>query len=154
VECYCIPVSLPFPLFLLPSPFLSSHCSPHNFHRHLDPLPSAYSLLGVASFGSPCNPANVLGANSYSQIDYTLRCMFPKYSDWNIQYTPRGLFKLRMKQTFQLLVLLIPIIGAYSIGEDFPGGLSALLETIRKNVKLGLLTLVGGLQRGANWLGA
>jgi len=80
--------------------------------------------------------------------------MFPKYSDWNIQYTPRGLFKLRMKQTFQLLVLLITIIGAYSIREDFPGGLSALIETIRKNVKLGLLTLVGGLQRGANWVGA
>jgi hypothetical protein len=38
-----------------------------------------------------------------SQIDFTLRCMFPRYSDWDVSYTRKGLIKYRVLRTLKYL---------------------------------------------------
>lgn len=48
----------------------------------------------------------------YTQIWFTLRCMFPKYSDWNLTYTRRGLVKLYLQRGLRVLALLVLLVGA------------------------------------------
>ncbi|KAF2761812.1 FAD/NAD(P)-binding domain-containing protein [Pseudovirgaria hyperparasitica] len=41
----------------------------------------------------------------WSQIRFTYRCMFPRWRDWNIKYTTKGLWKLRLQAIFRLLAI-------------------------------------------------
>ncbi|KAF2200337.1 monooxygenase [Delitschia confertaspora ATCC 74209] len=49
----------------------------------------------------------------YTQIDFWRRCMFPKWNDWNIAYTKKGLAKKRVGSALRLLSLSILIVVAY-----------------------------------------
>lgn len=51
----------------------------------------------------------------FSQIDYTLRCMFPKWSDWNVTYTRKGQWKHRARQILGPVMLLAAFVGLYWI---------------------------------------
>lgn len=42
----------------------------------------------------------------YSQIDYGLRCMFPKWNDWDLKYTRKGLAKKRAWRTVRYISLI------------------------------------------------
>ena len=78
--------------------------------------------------------------------------MFPKWSDWNIQYTTKGLIKHRIKQTLRVITLLAGIVGLFYIRKDAPGGLRAFNSSARQTVKLGLLRLVGLVEKGVGML--
>lgn len=78
--------------------------------------------------------------------------MFPKWSDWNIQYTTKGLVKQRIKQTLQVVTLLASIVGLYYIRNDVRGGLRALDSSMRQMVKSGLLRLLGWVEKGVRML--
>ena len=78
--------------------------------------------------------------------------MFPKWSDWNIQYTTKGLIKQRIRQTLRVLALLAGIVGLYHIRKDVRGGLKAFDSLIKQKVKFGLLGLLGWVQKGVRML--
>ena len=48
----------------------------------------------------------------WSQVHFTYRCMFPKWSDWTYNYTPKGLWKQR---TTRVMRLLLTVATIYSI---------------------------------------
>ena len=58
--------------------------------------------------------ANII-VKRYSQIWFTFRCMFPRWNDWNIQYTRKGKIKKMSKQIFGLVVVVAIIIVTYQI---------------------------------------
>ena len=82
---------------------------------------------------------------SKSQIDYSLRCMFPKWSDWNIQYTSKGLRKLQIQQTLKIIGLTLAIYVAYAIRHDFRGGLRAFRKTAMTYVRMTIHRALGRL---------
>jgi hypothetical protein len=49
----------------------------------------------------------------YSQLDFYRRCVFPKWSDWNIAYTKKGTAKLRTQRTTRALLAVLSVVGAY-----------------------------------------
>lgn len=49
----------------------------------------------------------------YTQIDFWRRCMFPTWSHWNINYTSKGLAKIRKTRLFRLLAFILAIGGAH-----------------------------------------
>lgn len=55
-----------------------------------------------------------------SQIDFTLRCMFPRWSDWNVKYTAKGLLSKRRGQLRNLLGGGLFILGCLAISKDTP----------------------------------
>lgn len=68
--------------------------------------------------------------------------MFPRWSDWNIQYSSKGLIKQRIKQTVWTLLLAVGIMGGYYIRKDVRGGLILFHSLIRQNMKFGLLSFL------------
>ena len=98
VECYCISVSVVSDL--MHNTAVSTLCQ--NCMRATHRL-SKYHLLGSL----------LMNFYSRSQIDYSIRCMFPKWSDWNISYTTKGLWKQRIKRILTLAVFAATIVGAY-----------------------------------------
>ena len=78
--------------------------------------------------------------------------MFPKWSDWNIQYTTKGLVKQRIKQTLQVVTLLASFVGLYYVRNDVRGGLRALDSSMKQMVKSGLLRLLGWVEKGVRML--
>jgi cation diffusion facilitator CzcD-associated flavoprotein CzcO len=48
-----------------------------------------------------------------TQIDYTLRCMFPRYSHWTATYTWKGLLIKNLRLTLRLFAALSAVFGAY-----------------------------------------
>ena len=89
---------------------------------------------------------------SYSQIDYSIRCMFPKWSDWNIQYTRKGLIKRRISQLVRTVALLTAILGAYYIRKDVRGGLRAMSAFVRQNIRIALFAVLDLAQKGVSML--
>lgn len=51
----------------------------------------------------------------YSQLDFWRRCVFPRWNDWNIQYTKKGLAKKRSRQATKTLALVLGIVGSYRL---------------------------------------
>lgn len=78
--------------------------------------------------------------------------MFPKWGDWNIQYTTKGLIKHRTWQTLRVFTLLASIVGLYRIRKDVRGGLRAFDSFVKQHVKFGLLRLLGWAERGVRAL--
>ena len=78
--------------------------------------------------------------------------MFPKWSDWQIQYTTKGLIKRRICRTMKLLALAALIVGAYYLRKDFQGGLKSLRTVIVQSTRLGLLRGLQVIQEATNHL--
>ncbi|KAF3047859.1 hypothetical protein E8E11_006020 [Didymella keratinophila] len=49
----------------------------------------------------------------YTQVDFWRRCAFPKYNDWNIAYTSKGISKIRRTRALRMLGVTLAIIGVY-----------------------------------------
>lgn len=47
----------------------------------------------------------------FTQIDFWRRCAFPKYNDWNIVYTSKGISKIRRTKTLRLLIVTLAVVG-------------------------------------------
>jgi hypothetical protein len=67
----------------------------------------------------------------YSQIWFWYRCQFPKWRDWNIRYTKKGLVKLILTQGLKAVVLagLIALIYVKSKQPNF--GVRRLRQQLR-----------------------
>lgn len=78
--------------------------------------------------------------------------MFPVWADWNIEYTTRGLFKLRLQKTFKIVAFITAIVGAYSIRKDVRGGLMAWRGLLGRYIRSGVLSVLGLVDRGASRL--
>jgi len=78
--------------------------------------------------------------------------MFPKWSDWNIEYTRKGLIKHRISQILKVIALAASIVGAYYIRKDVWGGLKMFQHVSRQYFKAGLMSLLELVQRGVNRL--
>ena len=103
----------------------------------------------LSTYALSCNTNR---PNSFSQIDYSIRCMFPKWSDWNIQYTTKGLLKHRISQVLKVIALAASILGAWYIRHDVSGGLMGILRLVRGYVKVGVLRLLMETQKVAQRL--
>ena len=112
--------------------------------------------LPIAFLASPSPTPLYLSAlthvnsTSFSQIDYSIRCMFPKWSDWNIQYTTKGLIKHRLAQTLKVIALVVSITGAFYIRRDVRRNLLDFLTLTRTYMELGVLK---ALMEGQRWVG-
>lgn len=49
----------------------------------------------------------------YSQVDFWRRCTFPKWDDWNIEYTDKGLWSIRRTRALRVLGLGLVVVGAW-----------------------------------------
>lgn len=81
----------------------------------------------------------------YTQIWFTILCMFPKYSDWNVKYTPKGLRKKRRNEAMRYLALLLVLGGIYrarKAGHTIAEGPTLLRGFLRTALRKG----VEGLQ--------
>lgn len=78
--------------------------------------------------------------------------MFPKWSDWNIKYTRKGLVKHKISQALRIVLLVAAIVGAYYIKKDIRGGLLALRTFSQQHIKSTLFSILGLVQRGIGML--
>ena len=49
----------------------------------------------------------------FTQIDFWRRCAFPRYNDWNIAYTSKGVSKIRRTRALRLLSATLAVVGVY-----------------------------------------
>lgn len=80
----------------------------------------------------------------YSQIWFTLLCMFPKYRDWDYKYTTIGLFKKRARATLKLVALTLAIIGTYRARQAGLGLLGLKEVTLIFRTMVARLLYAGG----------
>lgn len=52
---------------------------------------------------------------SYGQLDFWRRCTFPKWDDWNIAYTKKGIWNMRRTRAMRALAVLLAIVGAHRL---------------------------------------
>lgn len=85
-----------------------------------------------------------------SQIDFSLRCMFPKWSDWDIKYTRRGVIKARISKILKFLAFAATLVGIYWLqksGVGLPGITSSLSAYLRAGVSRLLLPVYRGIHQ-------
>lgn len=92
--------------------------------------------------------------NRYSQYKYTWDCMFPKWGDWDIQYTRQGLRRQRIKQMMKLVAFVSFIAGLFSVRKQPLTSLGGIPTAIKQTIKLALLAGTQRLGRGVDWLAA
>lgn len=70
--------------------------------------------------------------------------MFPKWKDWNLEYTPKGILRERLRKTLQYGLFVGAVVGAYQLkksggsfrdlsslwGQHFKNALATVLRTI------------------------
>jgi hypothetical protein len=70
----------------------------------------------------------------YSQVDFWRRCAFPKWDDWNITYTKKGIAKMRMRRAVRVLVVVLAVGGLWRLKlsglrvNDVKGSLRCVLQ--------------------------
>lgn len=80
----------------------------------------------------------------YTQIWFGLRCMFPTWRDWDIQYTRKGLVRRATSRTLRTLGLIAFIMSVVSIRRSADGrGVKAVIRETARSV---LLKSAGFLQ--------
>ena len=47
----------------------------------------------------------------YTQVDFWRRCMFPRWEDWNIEYTRKGRMKMWMRRVVRGLAVVLLVGG-------------------------------------------
>lgn len=82
-----------------------------------------------------------------SQIDFGLRCMFPKWKDWDIAYTAQGLRRRRLRQSLWYVLLAVALLGAYQVRVS-DGGLKSLAANAVQPIRFGILKVIGILHLG------
>jgi cation diffusion facilitator CzcD-associated flavoprotein CzcO len=71
----------------------------------------------------------------WSQVHFTLRCMFPRYGDWNAAYTRKGLIRRRMRVAALILGLVLAMAGViYTRTYATEGVLRSLRRVLRNGL--------------------
>jgi len=84
-------------------------------------------------------------AYPYTQIYFTLRCMFPKYSDWDVTYTSKGLAKRKVKSILKYLTYILAIGGLYRAKKN-GYKLKDILALIKGYLRAAMMVAAGSLQ--------
>ena len=77
--------------------------------------------------------------------------MFPKWQDWDFQYTRKGILKQRMRKVVGYATLAAAIIGAYKIRNDI-GAFSRLPDVLWHYIRYGMLGILRIVNRGVDEL--
>ncbi|KAF2869690.1 hypothetical protein BDV95DRAFT_608531 [Massariosphaeria phaeospora] len=90
----------------------------------------------------------------YSQIDFWRRCVFPKWNDWNVAYTKKGVRRQRRTRALRLLALALAIVGIRSFRRSGLGlaDVSAFLRQTL-NAIVGKVLQAGSLLKEKTWSG-
>lgn len=73
--------------------------------------------------------------------------MFPKWSDWNLHYTQKGLIKQRVKGGLLYTTFVAALIGAYYTRKH-GGNLRSFFANIRFLFRYGIVKVLGILSQG------
>ena len=87
---------------------------------------------------------------SFSQFDYSLRCIFPQWSHWDIRYTRKGLIKKRFRQALLCITFTASIVVLYQArqkGQSI-GSLCAAFRRQARGFLSGLLNIMASYIRG------
>ncbi|KAH8727489.1 hypothetical protein GQ44DRAFT_703298 [Phaeosphaeriaceae sp. PMI808] len=76
----------------------------------------------------------------YTQVDFWRRCTFPRWNDWNVAYTSKGLWNMRRTKLTRFTAFALVIIGGYRIRQS---GLSVgnVKEALQRMLQGSLVTL-------------
>ncbi|KAL8953076.1 MAG: hypothetical protein Q9222_001069 [Ikaeria aurantiellina] len=91
----------------------------------------------------------------YSQIDFTFRCMFPKWSDWDLHYTRKGMLKNQAKRAGNILLLLSVIYAAFVLLQgngSLQSQIRGVNHLLRRSLKQGLISTWGLVNRAITML--
>ncbi|KAI9827508.1 MAG: hypothetical protein M1832_004858 [Thelocarpon impressellum] len=83
----------------------------------------------------------------YSQIWFTLLCMFPRWRDWDIAYTRKGSMKMRNVQALRIVAFVIAIVGL-SRARKAGLGLTNAPQFLRMGIKQALSSVLETGVRG------
>ena len=90
----------------------------------------------------------MLSLSRRSQFDYTYRCLFPNYSDWNFELTPQGLLRQRLRKAISYATLASVILGTFWARR---GG-NSLVGVLQRFMKDGLRATLAAIGRGTGHL--
>lgn len=82
--------------------------------------------------------------NRYSQIDYSIRCMFPRWNHYHLRYTTKGLVKNWAWRSLRSALLVLVLMGTVWVRQEgvslraVPG---TLLQYGRQTIARGLIAL-------------
>ncbi|KAJ5047307.1 uncharacterized protein L3040_003136 [Drepanopeziza brunnea f. sp. 'multigermtubi'] len=72
----------------------------------------------------------------YTQIRFTLRCMFPTWSDWDIKYTRKAIFKKYAKRVLKAFIFLA-LLSGFSQQKQNGLGLKTYLRGVARSLIFG-----------------
>lgn len=75
----------------------------------------------------------------YTQIWFGLRCMFPNWNDWNIEYTRKGLIKRRVSQGLRYIAFILAFLWTYRARKS-PGGLRSIPSNVVQVLQIAMMT--------------
>jgi len=73
--------------------------------------------------------------------------MFPKWKDWNVTYTRKGLLKYRLRQALKYIAFAAAIVGMVRMRQS-GRSLVDLPSLLREYVRFGLLSILSTVNRG------
>lgn len=85
----------------------------------------------------------------FSQVDFWRRCTWVKWNDWNIEYTSKGLAKLRLRKLLKTLAFVLAIGGAWKLRSSGLG-VAELKELARGVVQSSLAKAMQTMNRIQN----
>ncbi|KAN0117589.1 FAD/NAD(P)-binding domain containing protein [Hyaloscypha variabilis] len=80
----------------------------------------------------------------YTQIWFGLRCMFPTWSDWDIEYTKKGQTKRSAKKVLNIVALAAMIVGGVRLRRNLQG--RSLIALLKAYIRMTFLAGSGLLQ--------
>jgi hypothetical protein len=86
----------------------------------------------------------ILTLSSYTQIWFGLRCMFPTWSDWDIEYTKKGQTKRSAKKVLNIVALAAMIVGGVRLRRNLQG--RSLIALLKAYIRMTFLAGSGLLQ--------
>ncbi|KAF1837180.1 FAD/NAD(P)-binding domain-containing protein [Decorospora gaudefroyi] len=66
----------------------------------------------------------------FTQVDFWRRCAFPKWRDWNIEYTNKGVAKMRLRRAMRGLAVLLAVSGMWRLRKSGLG-IKDVIELLR-----------------------
>ncbi|MCJ1308159.1 hypothetical protein MMC25_001811 [Agyrium rufum] len=87
-----------------------------------------------------------------SQIDYSIRCMFPRYSHYDIAYTAKGLRKMRLRRAFRIVALVLTLMGTYKMRQLGGGSWRNVPFVFRQILTMATVQALGKVKSGVEGL--
>ena len=78
--------------------------------------------------------------------------MFPKWDDWDVQYTRKGLVRQKVKQSLKVLAFTVSVVGLYSIRKFSASSGASIPEMFKSTLKQSLSIALEALDGTRTWL--